>query len=160
MNILIIKPSSLGDIVHGLQFAESLRSSIDNARISWVSRELFAPLVESCDTVHHTYIFQRKAPLSTFVKLIREIRQTSFDWTLDLQGLLRSGIICKCSRGKNKAGRSDAREFASLFYPINVPLPSTKTDPHALEILMEFKRLFGQKPTSLLPSIKFENFNY
>ena len=157
MNILIIKPSSLGDIVHGLQFAESLRSSIDNARISWVSRELFAPLVEACDTVNHTYIFQRKAPLSTFVNLIREIRQTSFDWILDLQGLLRSGIICKCSRGKNKAGRSDAREFASLFYPINVPLPSTKTDPHALEILMEFKQLFGQKPTSLLPSIKFEN---
>ena len=156
MDILIIKPSSLGDIVHGLQFAESLRSSIDNARISWVSRELFAPLVQSCNTVNHTYVFHRKAHLSAFVKLIGEIRQTSFDWILDLQGLFRSGIICKCSRGKNKAGRSDAREFAGLFYPINVPLPATGPEPHALEILMEFKQLFGQQTKSLLPPLKFD----
>ena len=157
MDILIIKPSSLGDIVHGLQLAESLRSSIDNARISWVSRELFAPLVQSCNTVNHTYVFHRKAHLSAFVKLIREIRQTSFDWVLDLQGLFRSGIICKCSRGKNKAGRSDAREFAGLFYPIKASLPSAGPDSHALEILMEFKQLFGQETNSILPPLKFEN---
>ena len=36
------------------------------------------------------------------VKLIKEIRRTSFDWVLDLQGLFRSGIICRFSRGKNK----------------------------------------------------------
>ena len=157
MDILIIKPSSLGDIVHGLQFAESLRSSIDNARISWVSRELFAPLVQSCNTVNHTYIFQRKAHLNEFVKLIKEIRRTSFDWVLDLQGLFRSGIICKFSRGKNKAGRSDAREFSGLFYPISVPLPSTGSNSHALEILMEFKQLFKQDPNSPLPELKFED---
>ena len=156
MKILIIKPSSLGDIVHGLQFAESLRHSIDNVRINWVSRELFAPLVQSCNTVNHTYVFHRKAHLSTFVKLIREIRQTSFDWILDLQGLFRSGIICKCSRGINKAGRSDAREFAGLFYPIKVSLPASGVESHALDILMEFKQLFGQEINSLLPPLKFE----
>ena len=156
MKILIIKPSSLGDIVHGLQFAESLRHSIDNVRINWVSRELFAPLVQSCNTVNHTYVFHRKAHLSNFVKLIREIRQTSFDWILDLQGLFRSGIICKCSRGINKAGRSDAREFAGLFYPIKVPLPASGVESHALDILMEFKQVFGQEINSLLPPLKFE----
>ena len=155
MDILIIKPSSLGDIIHGLQFAESLRSEIDNARISWVARELFAPLVQSCRTVHYTHIFHRKGSILGFVKLIREIRQAQFDWVLDLQGLLRSGILCKGARAKNKAGRSDAREGARWLYPINVPLPPTGTESHALEILMEFKRLFGQEPTGL-PPIRFE----
>ena len=155
MDILIIKPSSLGDIIHGLQFAESLRSEIDNARISWVSRELFAPLVQSCRTVHYTHIFHRKGSILGFVKLIREIRQVQFDWVLDLQGLLRSGILCKGARAKNKAGRSDAREGARWLYPFNVPLPPTGAESHALEILMEFKRLFGQEPTGL-PPIRFD----
>ncbi len=120
-----------------------------------MSRELFAPLVRACRTVDHTYVFHRKGSVWGFVKLIREIRQTQFDWVLDLQGLLRSGILCKGARAKNKAGRSDAREGARWLYPVNVPLPPTGAESHALEILMEFKRLFGQEPTGL-PPIRFD----
>ena len=155
MDILIIKPSSMGDIIHGLQFAESLRSGIDNVKISWVSRELFAPLVRTCRTVDHTYIFHRKDSVRGFLKLIREIRQKQFDWVLDLQGLLRSGILCKFAHANNKAGRSDAREGAQWLCPVNVPLPPSGPKSHALEILMEFKRLFGQEPTDLAP-IQFD----
>ncbi|MDP6082350.1 MAG: glycosyltransferase family 9 protein [Verrucomicrobiota bacterium] len=147
MDILIIKPSSLGDIIHGLQFAESLRSEISNARISWVSREIFAPLVESCQTVHKTYVFQRKGTLKHFVELIFEIREKQFDWVLDLQGLFRSGILCLLSRAKNKAGRSDAREGSKLFYPVTASMPSNGSESHALDILLNFKPLFD-KPAS------------
>lgn len=151
MDILIIKPSSLGDIIHGLQFAESLKNEIDNPRISWVSRELFAPLVRTCRTVDHTYVFQRKGSVWGFVKLIRKIRQTQFDWVLDLQGLFRSGVLCLCSRAKNKAGRSDAREGARWFYPLKANLPQKGSEAHALEILMEFKRLFDKQSDGLKP---------
>lgn len=155
MDILIIKPSSMGDIIHGLQFAESLRSGIDNVKISWVSRELFAPLVQSCHTVDYTHVFHRKSSLRGFAKLIREIRQTPFDWVLDLQGLFRSAVLCKCARAENKVGRSDAREGARWFYPVAVPLPVTDPKPHALEILMEFKRLFDLEPTGT-PPLRFD----
>ena len=155
MDILIIKPSSLGDIIHGLQFAESLRSGIDNARINWVSREMFAPLVQSCRTVDHTHVFHRNGSLGGFIRLIREIRQTHYDWVLDLQGLFRSGAICQFARADNKAGRSDAREGAGWFYPTRVPLPSLG-QAHALEILMEFKRLFDQEPAEP-PPLKFDD---
>jgi len=155
VNILIIKPSSLGDIIHGLQFAESLRSGIDNARINWVSRELFAPLVQSCRTVDHTHIFYRKGSAGGFIRLICEIRQTHFDWVLDLQGLFRSGVLCQCARADNKAGRSDAREGAGWFYRTTVPLPVAGREAHALEILMEFKHLFGQTLREL-PSLQFD----
>ncbi len=155
MDILIIKPSSLGDIIHGLQFAESLRSGIDNARINWVSREMFAPLVQSCRTVDHTHVFHRKGSLGGFIRLIREIRQTHYDWVLDLQGLFRSGALCRFARADNKAGRSDAREGAGWFYQTRVPLPSLG-QAHALEILMEFQRLFDLEPAEP-PPLKFDD---
>ena len=45
--LLIIKPSSLGDIVHGLQVATSLKAQCEGLRISWVVREIFAPIVRA-----------------------------------------------------------------------------------------------------------------
>ena len=61
--LLIIKPSSLGDIVHGLQVATSLRAQDDNLRISWVVRDIFAPIVRACEAVEHVYIRGREIPL-------------------------------------------------------------------------------------------------
>ena len=116
-----------------------------------MSRELFAPLVRACRTVDHTYVFQRKGSVWGFVKLIRKIRQTQFDWVLDLQGLFRSGVLSLCSQAKNKAGRSDAREGARWFYPLKAKLPHKGSEAHALEILMEFKRLFDKQSDGLKP---------
>ena len=45
--LLIIKPSSLGDIVHGLQLATSLKAQVDGLRISWIVADIFAPLVRA-----------------------------------------------------------------------------------------------------------------
>ena len=98
---------------------------------------MFAPLVQSCHTVDHTHVFHRKGSLGGFIRLIREIRQTHYDWVLDLQGLFRSGALCRFARADNKAGRSDAREGAGWCYQTRVPLPSLGL-AHALEILMEF----------------------
>ena len=116
---------------------------------------MFAPLVQSCRTVDHTHVFHRKGSLGGFIRLIREIRQTQYDWVLDLQGLFRSGALCRFARADNKAGRSDAREGAGWFYQTRVPLPSLG-QAHALEILMEFQRLFDQEPAEP-PPLQFDN---
>ena len=120
-----------------------------------MSRELFAPLVQSCRTVDHTHFFHRNGSVSSFIRLIREIRQTHFDWALDLQGLLRSGLLCRFAHADNKAGRSDAREGAGWFYKTRVPLPASGPDAHALDILMEFTRLLGQAPAEP-PPLQFD----
>ena len=116
---------------------------------------MFAPLVQSCHTVDHTHVFHRKGSLGGFIRLIREIRQTHYDWVLDLQGLFRSGALCRFARAYNKAGRSDAREGAGWFYQTRVPLPSLG-QAHALEILMEFQRLFDLEPAEP-PPLKFDD---
>ena len=112
-----------------------------------MSRELFAPLVKSCRTVDRTHIFHRNGSVGSFTKLISEIRQTRYDWVLDLQGLFRSGLLCRFARADHKAGRSDSREGASWFYQTKVPLPSAGRKSHALDILMEFTRLFDLEPS-------------
>ena len=121
--LLIIKPSSLGDIVHGLQLATSLKAQREGLRISWIVRDLFAPLVRVCEAVDRVYVFERSGGTKGFLKLMREVRKTKFDYVFDLQGLLRTGLMTSRVRAKHKIGRSDAREWSGIFYNKKVPLP-------------------------------------
>ncbi len=152
--ILIIKPSSLGDIVHGLQAATSLKAQIDHVRISWVVRDIFAPIVRASQAVDHVYVFERNAGAKGFLKLIKELRKTSFDYVFDMQGLLRTGLMTMRTIATKKVGRSDAREWAGVFYDEKVPLPPDGRRSHALEILLQFCTVLGAKPELRSP-LKF-----
>lgn len=144
--LLIIKPSSLGDIVHGLQVATSLKAQCDDLRISWVVREIFAPIVRACEAVDHVYVFERSGGAKGFLKLMREIRRTRFDYVFDMQGLLRTGLMTSRAHAERKVGRSDAREMSGMFYDEKVPLPPGGRRSHALEILLQFCPVLGAKP--------------
>ncbi|MCR6656376.1 MAG: hypothetical protein NVV63_11300 [Opitutus sp.] len=122
-DILIIKPSSLADIVHGLQVATSMKAQRDDLRISWIVRDIYAPLVRSCEAVDHAYVFERNGGTKGFLRLISEVRKTKFDYVFDFQGLLRSGLMTSRVRATKKVGRSDAREMSGMFYDQRVPLP-------------------------------------
>jgi heptosyltransferase-1 len=144
--LLIIKPSSLGDIVQALQVATSLKAQRSDLRISWIAREIFAPLVRACEAVDRVYVFERAGGAKGFLKLMREIRKTKFDYVFDLQGLLRTGLMTSRTRAKHKIGRGDAREGAGLFYDRKVPLPPEGRRSHAVDILLEFCPVLGAKP--------------
>ena len=144
--LLIIKPSSLGDIVHALQVATSLKAQCGNLRISWVVREIFAPIVRACEAVDRVYVFERNAGAKGFLKLTKELRKTKFDYVFDLQGLLRTGLMTSRVHAKKKVGRSDAREMSRLFYDEKVPLPPDGKRSHALEILLQFCPVLGARP--------------
>ena len=144
--LLIIKPSSLGDIVHGLQVATSLKAQREGLRISWIVRDIFAPLVRACEAVDHVYVFERQGGTKAFLQLMREVRKTKFDYVFDFQGLLRTGLMTSRVIARHKVGRSDARELAGLFYKRKVPLPLGGRRSHAVEILLQFCPVLGAKP--------------
>ncbi len=144
--LLIIKPSSLGDIVHGLQVATSFKAQRKDLRISWVVREMFAPLVRACEAVDQVYVFERNAGTAGFLKLTKELRKTNFDMVCDFQGLLRTGLMTSRVRAKRKVGRSDAREGATLFYREKAPLPPTGRRSHAIDILLQFAPFLDVNP--------------
>lgn len=120
-SILIIKPSSLGDIVHTLPAVALVREAHPQAEITWVITPEFAPLLRGNRTVDHIHFFPRSEfrglgvlrDLPPWLKKTNEIRP---DLALDFQGLLRSALIAKISGAKEIYGMSDAREGSRLFY--------------------------------------------
>jgi heptosyltransferase I len=141
--VLIIKPSSLGDIVHGLQMARSLRAQAPAWTVDWVAAEAFAPLVRASTDVERVFVFDRHGPLGAFARLTGDIRATAYDWALDLQGLARSALLLAAARATHRAGRADAREGARLLYPLRPALPPAGRTAHALDILLQFLPLLG-----------------
>jgi ADP-heptose:LPS heptosyltransferase len=118
---LIIKPSSLGDIVHTLPAVTLLREAHPGAEITWVINPEFAALLRGNPDVNHVHFFPRGqfrglgAPRSLlpWLKKTRGIRP---DLALDFQGLLRSALIARISGAKEIHGMSDAREGSRFFY--------------------------------------------
>jgi len=128
-NILLIKPSSLGDIVMALPALSALRRSFPQARIHWLIRPEFAPLVEGHPHVDEIILFDRKflarawhnaAAGRGLLSLVSELRHGRFDAVLDLQGLFRTGLLAWLSGCRQRFGPR-WREMAHLFYTTSVP---------------------------------------
>lgn len=154
IQLLIIKPSSLGDIVHGLQVATSLKAQVEDLKISWIVRDIYAPLVRACTAVDEAFVFERAGGTKGFLRLMAEVRKTKFDYVFDFQGLMRTGLMTSRARAEKKIGRTDAREMSGLFYDDKVPLPPGGRKSHPIEILLQFCPILGAKP-ELRGSLKF-----
>lgn len=124
-NILIIKPSSLGDIVLALPALSALRRSFPDARVSWLIRTEFAPLLDNHphldDIIHFDRKFLGKAwynprAFGALLSLILRLRRSKFDLVIDLQGLFRTASLAWLSGCKKRFGMTTAREFAHIFY--------------------------------------------
>lgn len=144
--LLVIKPSSLGDIVHALQVVQTLAREQPGCRITWVVRERFAGLVQAAPFVHEAVIFRRRDGWKAFWRLLSELHQRHFDCVWDMQGLLRSGLMTAAARAPQKWGRPDAREGAGWFYNRRVERPAGEGPHHALEILQPFLKTAGISP--------------
>ncbi|MGB8341472.1 MAG: glycosyltransferase family 9 protein [Chthoniobacterales bacterium] len=144
-SILIIKPSSLGDIVHTLPSAALIRDAYPEAKITWVINPEWAPLLRGNRSVDHVHIFPR-GDLGGFgmsKHLLPWLRQTARlqpDVALDFQGLLRSALIGKISHPYEFYGMSDAREGAHLFYQHTAQV---NRHAHAVERYLKLVEDFG-----------------
>ena len=124
-NILIIKPSSLGDIVLALPALSALHRSFPDAKISWLIRPEFAPLLDNHPHLTEIIPFDRKllgkawfhpGAFICLILLIRRLRRDKFDAVIDLQGLFRTASLAWLSGCKKRFGMADAREFGHVFY--------------------------------------------
>lgn len=159
-SLLVIKPSSLGDIVHGLQVMQTVARQLPDCRISWVARDRFAPLVEAAPFIHEVIHFRRKEGIRGMWKLLTDLRSWKFDAVWDMQGLLRSGVMAAAANSPVRWGRSDCREGSSIFYTSQVELPLGAGPHHAVPVLQAFPKMLGLDseitfPLQLRPGKKF-----
>jgi heptosyltransferase-1 len=129
-NILITKPSSLGDIVLALPALRALRMSFPEAKISWLIRPEFAELIENHPHLDEIITFNRKllgkawfhpGAFGALISLIRKLRRSKFDVIFDFQGLFRTASLAWLSGCKLRFGMANAREFATIFYTHKIP---------------------------------------
>ena len=150
-SLLVIKPSSLGDIVHGLQILQCVARQVPDCRITWVARDRFAPLVEAAPFIDEVIHFRRKAGLRGLWEMLRTLHGRHFDTVWDMQGLLRSGLMTAAARAPRKWGRRDSREGAGIFYTDRIALPQGAGPHHAIRILQGFPLAMGLSAEATLP---------
>lgn len=127
--ILLVKTSSLGDVIHNLPIIHDIRHHIDDIEIDWVVEESFADIPKLHAGVNRVIpVAMRRWRKSIFTKKTwqeiklakQQIKQIPYDMILDTQGLLKSALICQLAHGtKHGYDRNSIREpLASLFYDV------------------------------------------
>lgn len=128
MKILILKPSSLGDVIHALPVLRLLKLHFCHAQIFWWIDSSLAPLIEGDPDLAGIVRFERKRwgkprHWPEMLRSIRWMREQNFDLVIDLQCLARSGAFAWLARGKYLVGLDEVREGARGFYDLAVPRP-------------------------------------
>lgn len=129
MRILIIKPSSLGDIVHTFPAAALLRAALPDAQLDWVANDKLAQMAGLFRGLHRVIHFPRQHlsifKLGVIRNFVRDLQQDAYDAVIDFQGLLRSGLMAHFARTKLRIGFEKSRECAKYFYTHRVSYPDS-----------------------------------
>jgi ADP-heptose:LPS heptosyltransferase len=144
-SILIIKPSSLGDVVHTLPAVAAIREANPGAEITWVINPEWTTLLRGNPDVDHVHIFPRRefrglsAPRSLLLwwKKTKTLRP---DVAFDFQGLLRSALIGRVSGAREFWGMSDGREGSRFLYH---RVAKVDRRAHAVERYLKLAESFG-----------------
>jgi len=161
--ILVIKPSSLGDVVHSLPFLYSLSEYFPFAKIHWVIARGIEGILEGNPMVSKLWIINKdrwkhlgkiKGTLSEMGWLVKALKDEAYDIVIDLQGLMRSGLIAKATGAPIRIGFKEAREGSALFYTHKV---EGGRDIHAVDRYLKVVQALGGDTSEVqfpLPLIK------
>jgi len=116
---LIIKPSSLGDIVHALPVASVLTER--GFEVHFAARREYRPFLELCPALAEILDFPSRVGES--VRFLSSLRRCEYDCVIDLQGLFRSALAGAFSRSRRRLGLPDSREGSLFFYDEIVTYP-------------------------------------
>lgn len=120
-NILIVKLSAIGDVVHALPVAHALKTCFPTARITWVIEKPAYDLLTHNPDIDEIIVFDKPKFKSAagFIQhapdFIRELRSRHFDLALDLQGLFKSAAIAFVSGAPKRLVYENSREKSDWF---------------------------------------------
>src|SRR6204780_3758678 len=124
---LVVRLSSLGDLVHTIPAVAALRASFPSATIDWVVDQRWSPLVEMVTVINATIPLGRSLP--DVFSCIRRLRRARYTCALDLQGRYRSAVLSRLSGAPRRIGRdrqATREPGATIFYTDRV-IPPDRT---------------------------------
>ena len=128
VNILIVKLSAIGDVIHTLPALAALRRCYPASDITWVVEEAAADLLVGHPDLNRTIVSSRKRWLSEIRKgqfaapwkemraFLKALRSRRYDLVIDFHGLLKSAVIVAASGGRRRLGYDSLQELSGLFY--------------------------------------------
>jgi len=164
VNILIVKLSAIGDVIHTLPSLSALRRLYPGAHITWVVEEAAADLVTGHPCLDRVLIFRRKSWIADLKKgrfksawcgfkaFQAELQSRPYDLVIDFHGLFKSSIVVALSKGKRKLGYDSWQEAGRLFLTEKIPEDMNK---HAVDRYLDFPRYLGariEKAEFVLPT--------
>jgi heptosyltransferase-1 len=158
-NILILRLSSLGDILHTLPAFAGLRAAFPNARIDWLVADRFQFLLSAVPGIHELHALdtsgllrlpQKRASWRGLWDLIRNVRAQHYDISIDFQGLLKTAFLGSLSGSRIRLGFSKdlVRERpAHWFYHRTLEKP--KREVHVVALNQMLAELAGAQPAPI-----------
>ncbi len=164
MNILIVKLSSIGDVIHTLPSLAALRKLYPEAHISWVIEEAALDIIKDNPYLDRIIISRRKRWISNLIKreqvsktikemmsFIKLLRDRRYDIVIDFMGLFKSSLIVLLSGGKRKLGYNSMQELSGFFLNEKI---YEDMDKHAVDRYLDFLIYLGAditEPEFLIP---------
>jgi heptosyltransferase I len=151
--ILLIKLTSLGDVVHALPLAASLKKTFPFLKLHWIIEDRCAPLLENHPLLDSVIVYPRKEIQSLIVRgkwgqawkkvnrLRRSLKALKIDLSLDLQGLAKSGLMALMARAPYRIGWPGLKEMS---YLISRRIPAEK-GLHVVENHLKVAEYLGAK---------------
>jgi len=156
VNILIVKLSAIGDVIHTLPALNAIRQYYPEAHITWLVEETAAGLVVGHPALDRVIVVPRKTWIDRFnrrhlkqtipdiFRFVRRIRDTRYQLVLDFQALLKSSIWIALARGDRKVGFGRGMEhMESSWLFLNERIPPIYMEVHALDRGLHMLRAIG-----------------
>ncbi|MEJ2039796.1 MAG: glycosyltransferase family 9 protein [Desulfosarcinaceae bacterium] len=172
LNILIVKLSAIGDVVHTLPALNALRRHYPEARITWLVEEAAAELLTGHPALDRLLVSRRKTWLAGLgtrqrathlrqvMAFLKDLRDTRYDIILDFQAALKGALLIALARGKRKIGFGPGMQHQEHSYLVlNERIPMVSMEIHALERGLKMVEALGVpgSPVRLSQSIPWQN---
>ena len=153
-NILLIKMSSLGDILHTLPFAAALRRRFPKARITWLVHPQFAGFVPDAPVIDEVLYFDKVKfnklgwgdKYRYFCQMRSLLHSKRFDLVIDMQGLFKSAVLAAISGCSERIGYCELREGSGL---VSRAICGAHSREHVIERYLDVARYLGAQVKSL-----------
>jgi lipopolysaccharide heptosyltransferase I len=176
MKVAIVKLSSIGDVVHALPVAIALKRRWPAVHVTWVAEAREATLLRGHAAIDEVIVadtrgWRRSRPrrrgLREALRVARALRSGGFDVALDLQGLLKSGVLAAMTRGRRRIGFASEfrREWLAGLFVRERVRPSTMAR-HVVDQYLSLLRPLGiadlavefNLPTDVAADVRAEEF--
>lgn len=154
---LLVRLSSLGDVINALPAAHALRTSFPDAFLGWVVDPPLAPLLQRSplldevfalpvpngQTVRASDLFRGPELAAGLQRFVHRLQQPRFDVALELQGLFRSALVARLSKAPVRLGFVDELREANYVFLTRRVAPA---GPHAVDRFLSLASAAGAKP--------------